>query len=521
MFYFHPPTTMTLSSLYYRRPLDFELKKVHHLTITVRNTEYDGALGLVTKQITVRVVDQNEHIPKFIAHSNVMTVKENTPVGTSIEHFNATDLDSNQQLVFSLAQTPNNEFFRIDENTGELFVAGNLDYEKIREMFLIPVVEDGLYRSFKEIVIKIENENDNHPFFTKAKYLVNVTENVTPGSHLLKLDVTDLDLEDVYGIHLEITNGNEENIFGVATTNLIVKEKLITGKEYTLKMRAYDKGGLRSSNEALVEVNVVRDPSRYTTTRAPYLKVFREDFYDVLLLESTKVGSVIHQFDVYDANEPLIFRLKEIGTFQKSSFQITNKGSIVLSSILDLRDLRTHYLVISACTNYNGKETCELCQVTIKIKEDPNDWPRFESKHYKASISELSEPGNLLTILRMRGRLKKGVKLKILDDVFNQTYIKKSKQNAKLYLNSTLNHTLQSLFRLTVVMYREPYHVIDQCTVEVRVIKAGLHDGVVKISYDPEETGILRWKYLVLLVSLIMILVLLLIVCMLLKQAKR
>ena len=521
MFYFHPPTTMTLSSLHYRRPLDFEQKQVHNLTITLQNMEYDGLLGLVIEHITVRVVARNEHVPKFTGDSNVLTVKENTPVGTSIERFNVTDLDSNDKLVFSLAQTPDNEFFHIDENTGELIVARSLDYEEIREIFLILVVEDGLYSSFKEISIKIQNENDNHPFFTKERYLLNVTETVMPGSPLLKMDVNDLDFDEV---RLEITDGNEENLFGVAETNIIVKEKLVAGRKYVLKIVAYDKENLRSLNETLVKVDVIRDSSKYTTTRAPYLKVFREDFYDVLILESIKVGTVIHRFQPYSVSDLLTFRLKEIGNFQKSSFKITDEGSIVLSSKLDLREISTHYLVISACAS-NAKEICELCQVTINVKPDPNDWPRFQKKRYAASISESSKPGDLLQVLKMRGRLKTGVKFKVVDDVYHQTYLKKGKQNAKLYLNSTLNHTLQQTFQLSVVMYREPNDTIivtiDRCTVEVQVLKAGLHGGNVVTVYSDQEDSFLNWKYLVLLVSLILILVLLLVVCVLLKQSKR
>ena len=107
--------------------LDYETDTSH--TIEVTATSSDGTTS--TQTFAIGVNDVNETSITAISDSDASgnTVTEGASVGTAVGITAlATDADATDTISYSLSSNPGG-FFAIDANTGEVTVAGSLDYE--------------------------------------------------------------------------------------------------------------------------------------------------------------------------------------------------------------------------------------------------------------------------------------------------------------------------------------------------------------------------------------------------------
>lgn len=67
--------------------------------------------------------------------------------------------------------------FIINDKTGEVSVAGDLDREKVDEYYLTVEAKDGGgFRSTTELRINVTDENDNSPEFRREEYFSTIKE---------------------------------------------------------------------------------------------------------------------------------------------------------------------------------------------------------------------------------------------------------------------------------------------------------------------------------------------------------
>ena len=110
--------------------LDYETVTLYNLTIAAIDGGSPPLTG--TTAITVDITDVNDNAPQFNEKQNDVTVSENTAVGTVIAVIEATDADGdeNGNINYRIITASNTEeFFSIDEATGSLMIAKELDRE--------------------------------------------------------------------------------------------------------------------------------------------------------------------------------------------------------------------------------------------------------------------------------------------------------------------------------------------------------------------------------------------------------
>lgn len=227
-----------------QKALDREQQNHHTLVLTA----LDGGdpPRSATVQINVKVIDSNDNSPVFEAPSYLVELPENAPLGTVVIDLNATDADEgpNGEVLYSFSSyVPDRvrELFSIDPKTGLIRVKGNLDYEengmleidvqardlgpnpipahckvtvKLIDFYTVVtdrpldretqdeynvtiVARDGgspPLNSTKSFAVKILDENDNPPRFTKGLYVLQVHENNIPGEYLGSVLAQDPDL---------------------------------------------------------------------------------------------------------------------------------------------------------------------------------------------------------------------------------------------------------------------------------------------------------------------------------------
>lgn len=86
-------------------------------------------------QLTVIVLDVNEHRPEFSHSVYIVNVSESTPVNVEIMNITATDTDEDSKIMYSIHSASNQEsltLFKIDHKSGSLVIVHPLDRSVIQ-----------------------------------------------------------------------------------------------------------------------------------------------------------------------------------------------------------------------------------------------------------------------------------------------------------------------------------------------------------------------------------------------------
>ena len=123
--------------------LDRESKSSYTLTVLARDNGNPRLTGKTV--VSVRVLDYNDHAPKFTKDVFNETILENATIGSAVLKLTATDKDieANAKLTFSLLKGDPNGAFLIKQGTGEVEVFSRLDYENKKRYEFQVKVEDG------------------------------------------------------------------------------------------------------------------------------------------------------------------------------------------------------------------------------------------------------------------------------------------------------------------------------------------------------------------------------------------
>lgn len=171
--------------------LDREVASQYLLLVQARDPE-----GLTANaNVTVTVLDRNDNIPMFSQGFYTMVVSENAPVGFTVIRVTATDRDSIDQgrLVYSLRDQM--EFFTIDNRTGDIIVAGPINFEVVgNTITLIAIATDTASNSATAFVrLTVTDLNDVPPFISTQPSSLTFTEGQVTLAPFPNISIIDAD----------------------------------------------------------------------------------------------------------------------------------------------------------------------------------------------------------------------------------------------------------------------------------------------------------------------------------------
>ncbi|XP_058857035.1 protocadherin-19-like isoform X3 [Acipenser ruthenus] len=179
--------------------LDFEDTQVYEIDVQAKDLGPNSIPAHC--KVTVKVQDANDNVPVInllSVNSEMVEVSENAPLGYVIALVRVSDRDSgsNGRVQCRLL---GNVPFRLQEyeSFSTILVDGRLDREQKDTYNLTILAKDNGIPSLqntKSFIVKVTDENDNHPHFSKPYYQVIVQENNTPGAYLLSVSARDPDL---------------------------------------------------------------------------------------------------------------------------------------------------------------------------------------------------------------------------------------------------------------------------------------------------------------------------------------
>ncbi|XP_048350650.1 protocadherin-8 [Sphaerodactylus townsendi] len=362
-----------------RAAVDYEQQRAYELDVQARDA---GASPLAAScKVLVRLLDVNDNAP-VLAISPLAApdgpagpawVSEAAPPGSLVALVRASDADAgaNGQVRVALLPEPHGSdgggapfaLQRASEASYALLTAGPLDRERTPEYNLTLLAEDlGLppARTLRRLTVRLADENDNPPRFTRPRAEVALPENNPPGAYLATLPASDPDLGSNGRVAYRLLDSRH------GTTDTYVSIDPATGALYAartfdyealrqleVRVLATDGGSPPLSATAVLKVRVVdqNDNAPVLTQPAP-----ANGSVEILVSSKAPRDSLVAHIQAKDADEganaELSFALLDDDPRAPDLFGINQKtGEIFLAGSLSEEHLGHVYQALLTVTD--------------------------------------------------------------------------------------------------------------------------------------------------------------------------
>ncbi|XP_073342632.1 protocadherin beta-15-like [Pagrus major] len=341
--------------------LDKELDREDKKEIMLLLTAFDGGSpqrsGTVV--IYVTVLDANDNVPVFSQTVYKASLPENSPLDTLVISVSATDADEgmNGEVTYGFDHVSDEtQVFSLNPKTGEVKVAGSIDYEKESSYEMQISAKDGLgLASYATIIIEISDVNDNAPVIHLKSLTNPIPENVSPGTEVGIINVQDRDSESNRQVRCSIQQGapfklvpSIKNYYSLVTTGQLDRELV---SDYNITITATDEGSPPLSSSKTVQLSVAD-----INDNPP---VFEDQSYSAYVSENNKPGSTLCSVTARDPdwrqNGTVIYSLLpgEVNGAPVSSYLSVNGDTGVIHAVrsFDYEQFRSFKVQVMARDN--------------------------------------------------------------------------------------------------------------------------------------------------------------------------
>ncbi|XP_034048811.1 protocadherin-17 isoform X3 [Thalassophryne amazonica] len=351
-------------------------------------------------KVTVKVLDRNDNWPSIgFVSVRQGAISEAAPPGTVIALVRVTDKDSgrNGQLQ---CRVLGNVPFNLEENYDNFYTVVTdrpLDREMQDEYNVTIVAKDnGIppLNSTKSFTVKILDENDNIPRFTKSVYLLQIPENNIPGEYLGSVLAHDPDLGQNGTVYYSIINSNVSG----GDVNTYVNVNAANGaiyavrsfnyeqiKYFDFKVLAKDAGSPHLESNATVRISVLDVNDNIPVIVLPLLQ---NDTAEIHVPRNVGVGYIVTTvravdndygesgrltYEISDGNEEHLFEIDPVTGEVRTAHQFWEDVSPIVELIIRVMDHGKPTLTAAArliIKAYNGP----LPGGEPRINEDNRNW---------------------------------------------------------------------------------------------------------------------------------------------------
>ncbi|XP_076875507.1 protocadherin gamma-A12-like isoform X47 [Brachyhypopomus gauderio] len=345
-------------------------------------------------RITVDILDINDNSPVFPKSDITLEISEVAAPGARFSLASATDADVgiNSLQKYTLHPT---DHFHLNVQNGvdgsknlEMILQTALDREKETRHTLTLTAYDG-GKPQRSAVVKISvvvlDVNDNAPVFSQRSYKASVSENAAIGTVVSTVSATDAD-ESSRDIQYYFDHVPEsvKALFSIDSQSGEVK---VIGnvdyekhKQFSIKVKATDNGGLTDTSEILIDVLDVND-------NAPKIIIMS---FSSAVSEDAALGTVIAMINVQDLDSGDNGRVTcsiDLNSPFKIVSSLTNYYNLVIDSALD-REHTPEYNITITAIDAGVPPLSRRELLSIKISDVNDHAPQFEKESYDAYIVE-------------------------------------------------------------------------------------------------------------------------------------
>nr|XP_055033349.1 protocadherin gamma-A4-like isoform X8 [Misgurnus anguillicaudatus] len=367
--------------------LNKELDREQQKEVTLILTAVDGGTPprSGTVAIHVTVLDANDNAPVFIQAVYKVSLPENSPVDTVVVTVSATDADEGQNGAVTyefghLSETLLNTF-SLDPVSGEIKLAGFIDYEKASSVELPIRAKDGQgLATYSTVLINVVDVNDNVPVIIIKSLNSPVPENASPGTEVGIINVQDRDSENNGQVRCSIHQNvpfklvpSIKNYYSLVTTGELDRELV---SDYNITITATDEGtpSLSSTKNIHFTVADVNDNP----------PVFEEQNYRAHVQENNKPGSSICSVSATDPdwrqNGTVVYSLlpSDVNGTPVSSFLSVNGDTGVIHAVrsFDYEQLKSFKVLVLARDNGSPPLSSNVT-VSVSITDENDNTPQI------------------------------------------------------------------------------------------------------------------------------------------------
>ncbi|CAL1582188.1 unnamed protein product [Knipowitschia caucasica] len=332
--------------------VDYEKRKSFELHIQASDLGENSVPS--TCSVLIDVVDVNDNAPEITikpmtsTSDGVAYITEAAAAESFVALISTMDSDSGSNGYVSVSLL-GHDHFTLQQAYGDTFMittTTTLDRERIPEYNLTVVAEDlgsPPFKTVRQYTIRVTDENDNAPLFSKALYEVGVIENNIPGSYVMTVVARDPDVAKNAKVSYTLIDAE---VPGGSPVSTYVSVDSNTGSVYTLRsfdyesekqievvIQAEDSGSPSLSSTATIRIKVVdqNDNSPYFT-----YPIFINGSADIGLPLKAPTGFLALRVAAFDEDEDVNGQLSyQIVQGDSELFTINkNTGEIVLKQYL-------------------------------------------------------------------------------------------------------------------------------------------------------------------------------------------
>ncbi|KAL1267361.1 hypothetical protein QQF64_032724 [Cirrhinus molitorella] len=327
--------------------LDYESKKSYELNIQASDLGANSVSS--TCRAIIDIVDVNDNAPEIAikpmtsTSDGVAFITESAAEESFVALISTSDADSGAN-GYVRTTLEGHEHFKLQQAYSDTFMivtTTTLDREAIPEYNLTVISEDlgtPPFKTVKHYTIRITDENDNAPTFSKAVYEVSVIENNIPGSYMTTVVARDLDVGKNGKVSYSLIDGKAPDGSAIST---FVSVDPHSGSLYTLRsfnfeslkevefaVKASDKGFPPLSSTTLIQIRVVDE-----NDNVPYFTypVLRNNSAEVPIPFNAQNGYLALRLTAQDddsgVNSELSFHILEDDA---KLFYVDKSGEIIL-----------------------------------------------------------------------------------------------------------------------------------------------------------------------------------------------
>ena len=365
-------------------------------------------------QVTVLDTDNNEPTVRLNAVPQAGDlpegwVSEAEDVGQVVGYLTVEDPDSGRNGDVSCFSMESH--FKLEQLSADgdykLVLAKKLDFETDREHIVEAVCKDQGTPSLNataSMVVKVADENDNRPEFTKDVYTQGIFENNIAGDTVVVVTATDRDSDERGRVQYRVLQDAGTN-FTISPLDGVIKTTIRFNREvkdlYEFTVLATDNG-----NPPLNSTTLVRIEIRDKNDVAP---VFGRPQYKFHLYENREADSVVGNITVSDPDLEeggkiklcLVFddsgtdTVYGIDNGDKDPFSISDDGKIFSRQVFD-REEKASYSFYIVATDQGQHKLSSSVEAIVEILDVNDHRPTFSfpSEHNFSALANIPIHGD-------------------------------------------------------------------------------------------------------------------------------
>uniref|UniRef100_H2ZF79 Cadherin domain-containing protein n=1 Tax=Ciona savignyi TaxID=51511 RepID=H2ZF79_CIOSA len=369
-------------SLYLIRGLDYETQDTYSFEVEKRES-FDIS-RIISAQINLR--DVNDHTPRFNSGSMIFGVEENTRIGEEVYRFRAVDPDSglSGRLTYSLVSQTPASVFRINSDTGALFVDSGIDREAVDQYILVVTDRSPTSPRFSTASARVivRDVNDNSPRFV-GHHMTYVAEDEPIGYPAMRLAAEDADagvngrvMYAIESVTSDLGNSAEEmSYFHIdSNTGVITVAKQLDferSKTHSINVSASDLATNQRTTHQMITIHLM-DVNDVT----PH---FERTTYQAEVMEGQIAGTIVTKVTALDEdsgeNGLLTYQLQ--ASSESAAFVIDPNNEVIsLAMELD-RENKSSYRLTVFAQDSAFPSLYDWCFVLVTVVDVNDNAPQF------------------------------------------------------------------------------------------------------------------------------------------------